>query len=86
MGYYGGGSTGGGTEPGGHTHPNKAVLDQLTSAGSGQVITELERQAIGRFAAGDDNDWSGTVPTTTDEAIARLARVLKQHLGIEIPE
>jgi hypothetical protein len=83
MGYYGSGSTGGGTD---HTHPNKAVLDQLTSAGSGQVITEIERQAIGRFAAGETNTWSGTVPTTTDEAIERIARLLKQHLGMQIPE
>jgi hypothetical protein len=83
MGYYGGGSTGGGSD---HTHPNKGVLDQLTSAGSGQVITEVERQAIGRFAAGEANSWSGTVPTTTDEAIERIARLLKQHLGTQIPE
>ena len=84
MGYFGGGSTSGS----GHTHPNKAVLDQITSAGSGQVITNAERAAIGAYAGGADetNNWSGTVPTTTDEAIARLARLLKQHLGTQIPE
>jgi hypothetical protein len=82
MGYYAPGSSSGE----GHTHPNKAVLDQLTSAGSGQVITEIERQAIGRFAAGETDTWSGTMPTTTDEAIARIARLLKHHLGAQIPE
>jgi hypothetical protein len=84
MGYYGGGTSGGSD----HTHPNKGVLDQLTAPGSGQVITTQERAAIGAYAGGasETSTWSGTVPTTTDEAIARIARLLKQHLGIEIPE
>ncbi len=81
MGYYGSGSSG--TT---HTHPNKAVLDQITGSGSGQVITDEERQAIAAFTAGVDDDWAGSVPATKDEAIARLARVLKQHLGAPIPE
>lgn len=83
MGYYAPGSTPGSS---GHTHPNKAVLDQLTDPGSGQVITPPERTAIAAFTAGVDDDWAGAVPATKDEAIARLARVLKQHLGTAIPE
>jgi hypothetical protein len=84
MGYFAPGSSSGE----GHTHPNKAVLDQITAPGSGQVITTQERAAIGAYAGGANeiSNWSGTVPATTDEAIARIARLLKQHLGSQIPE
>jgi hypothetical protein len=85
MGYFSSGGSTGGSD---HTHPNKGVLDQLTSAGSGQVITTQERTAIGAYAGGANeiSTWSGMVPATTDEAIARIARLLKQHLGTQIPE
>ena len=86
MGYFGSPGTSGGES---HNHANKAVLDQLADPGSGQVITDAERQTITAFAAGGsggENDWAGSVPATKDEAIARLARVLKQHLGTPIPE
>ena len=46
MGYYSPGSSGGGSPGAGHNHPNKAVLDQITSVGSGKVITDAERQAL----------------------------------------
>lgn len=85
MGYFTPGISGGGD---GHTHPNKAVLDQITDPGNGQIITDEERTAIGRYVGGegDADNWAGTVPVTTDEAIARIARVLKEHMGIAIPE
>lgn len=43
MGYY---SPGGSSSGEGHNHPNEAVLDQITTAGSGKVITDAERQAL----------------------------------------
>jgi len=83
MGYYN--TPGPGSN--GHTHANHAVLDQITDPGSGQVITDAERQKIGAYAdsGGSSGGWTGTVPATTDEAIARIARVLTQHLGTTIP-
>jgi hypothetical protein len=85
MGYFSSGGSTGGSD---HTHPNKAVLDQLTAPGSGQVISTQERASIGAYAGGasETSTWSGTVPSTTDEAIARIARLLKQHVGTQIPE
>lgn len=61
MGYYAGGSSGGG---GGsdHSHPNKAELDQITSAGRGKVITEAERQALYRIAALLEQHLGITIP------------------------
>lgn len=82
MGYYSPGTPGGGD---GHGHPNKAVLDQITSTGSGKIITDAERQAIGRFVAAHGSHWSGAPPATTDEAVNRIAALLTQHLGNPIP-
>lgn len=53
MGYFStGGSDGGGSGSGDTSggHPNKAELDQITSAGSGKIITDAERQALYRIA------------------------------------
>lgn len=81
MGYFpvpGGGS---GT---GHTHANKAVLDALTSAGSGAVITAAEREKLNApfvpppEAAGL---WDGAPPESVDEAASQLAVILARHTG-----
>ena len=51
-------------------------------------MAQIGLPAIGAYAGGtnESDNWSGSVPTTTDQAIARLARLLKQHLGTQIPE
>jgi hypothetical protein len=61
MGYYAGGTSecGGGT---GHSHPNKAELDQITSAGSGKIITDAERQALYRIAGLLEQHLGITIP------------------------
>lgn len=60
MGYYAGSSSGGGGS--GHNHPNKAELDQITSAGSGKIITDAERQALYRMAELLEQHLGITVP------------------------
>ena len=50
MGYYAGGTTGDGDGDTSGGHPNKAALDQITTAGSGKIITDAERQALYRIA------------------------------------
>jgi len=59
MGYYSPGNSGGGD---GHGHPNKAVLDQITTAGSGQVITDTERQALYTIAQLLEQHLGITIP------------------------
>ena len=61
MGYFStGGSEGGGGS--GHSHPNKAELDQITSAGSGKIITDAERQALIRIAGLLEQHLGITIP------------------------
>lgn len=59
MGYYAGSTSGGGS---GHSHPNKAQLDQITNAGSGKIITDAERQALYRIAQLLEQHLGITVP------------------------
>ena len=59
MGYYAPGSSGPGS---GHTHPNKAALDQITRPGSGKIITDTERQALYRIAELLEQHLGITIP------------------------
>ncbi len=81
MGYFpvpGGGS---GTD---HQHANKAVLDALTSAGSGAVITLEERDRLNApFEAPPEAAglWDGEPPDTVADAATQMAVVLARHTG-----
>lgn len=65
MGYYAPGTSGPGS---GHTHPNKAALDQITTAGSGNIITEAERQALYRIAELLEQHLGITIPELQQES------------------
>jgi len=68
MGYYSPGNPGGGGD--GHGHPNKAVLDQITTAGSGKVITDAERQALYTIAQLLEQHLGITIPELQQQEIS----------------
>ncbi len=54
------------SDPAFHTHANKPVLDQITSAGSGQIITDAERTKLAGIEPGATTDQTAVEVPITD--------------------
>jgi hypothetical protein len=81
MGYFPGTGGGGG---GDHTHFNLAILNAISNAGSGAIITSAERTKLNAPfipPAGTDDLWDGPPPDNLHDAVGQIATKLATHIG-----